>query len=96
MSVGRSRRRRCSGWRSPRRASIRAGSITRSGCPDGTCRLLRSERLLIRLLRGDKILEDGAAHQGGGQQALGQDEVVKLLLVEFRAERLLGALAQLQ
>ena len=47
-------------------------------------------------LRRDELGEDCLAHEIGRQQALGEDEVVETLLVEFLAEGLSGLLAKLQ
>src|SRR5271166_669091 len=46
------------------------------------------------LLCRHKILYHGFAHQVGWQEPLRQDEVVELLLIEPRSQRLLGILAQ--
>src|ERR1035438_97634 len=53
-------------------------------------------QLLLRtcLLCGHKILHHRLAHQVGWQQALRQDEVVELLLVELWTQRFLRILAQ--
>jgi hypothetical protein len=47
-------------------------------------------------LRGNEILDDGAAHQAWRKQTLRQDEVVEFLLVELRAKGSLGVLAELK
>ena len=46
------------------------------------------------LLRRHELLEHGFAQQVGGQESLAQDEIVKLPLLELRAERRLDLLAQ--
>src|SRR5262249_38792825 len=59
------------------------------------CSQLRSH-LVARLRCRNEILHHRFAHQVWRQQALAKNEVVEFLLVEFRTERGLGVLSELQ